>query len=97
MVYIPSAYVRILTPLLCYFISIIFVHILERIYVNCESISYIVREFFLTGSSISVHDVVMNSPVYTAPFTHNRLQPGSIDDKSTLDAISREGRGCVPG
>jgi hypothetical protein len=25
------------------------------------------------------------------------LEPGSIDDKSTLDAISREGRGCVPG
>ena len=24
-------------------------------------------------------------------------EPGSIDDKSTLDAISREGRGCVAG
>jgi hypothetical protein len=26
-----------------------------------------------------------------------KLKPGSIDDKSTLDAISREGRGGVPG
>ncbi len=26
-----------------------------------------------------------------------REEPDSIDDKSTLDAISREGRGCVPG
>ncbi len=27
----------------------------------------------------------------------SRQQPGLIDDKSTLDAISREGRRCVPG
>jgi hypothetical protein len=27
----------------------------------------------------------------------NRQKPASIDDKSTLDAISREGRGCVAG
>jgi hypothetical protein len=26
-----------------------------------------------------------------------RIEPGSIDEKSTLDAISREGRGCVAG
>jgi hypothetical protein len=33
-----------------------------------------------------------------AVYTEGRtVEASSIDDKSTLDAISREGRGCVPG
>ncbi len=34
---------------------------------------------------------------YATPEFASRVQPGSIDNKNTLDAISREGRRCVPG